>query len=150
MYTVYSRCLGSFQHCSYTPVCRNVLNLYFCIFQLYHSPPKECIVYSVYCLVSGTLQNRLSHHHPIFHFSNILCSDDAAKTILKQHYNFSKSNLERFIEVFSGRVHNFSTVDKDFNAFQKIFTNAMDESCKLDKPKTTKRNIVSLCCFRFI
>ena len=52
-------------------------------------------------LISGTLQNRLSHHHPIFHFSNILCSDDAAKTILKQHYDFSKSNLERFIEVFS-------------------------------------------------
>ena len=80
-------------------------------------------------LISGTLQNRLSHHYPIFHFSNIVCSDDAAKTILKQNYNFSKSNLENFVDVFSEKVHNFSIVDNDFQTFQKIFTDVMDETC---------------------
>ena len=65
------------------------------------------------------------------------------KTSLKQHYNFSKSNLENFVEVLSERVQNFSIVDNDFKAFQKIFTGVMDETCKLDKPKTTKRNNVN-------
>ena len=91
----------------------------------------------------GTLENRLSHHNPIFHFSNILCSDEAVKTSLKQHYNFSKSNLENFVEVLSERVQNFSIVDNDFKAFQKIFTDVLDETYKLDKPKTTKRNNVN-------
>ena len=38
---------------------------------------------------------------------------------------------------------NFSTAENDFKTFVEIFTSSMNTTCKLSKPKTTKRNSIN-------
>ena len=48
-------------------------------------------------IVSGTLSDKISHHLPIFHFSNIICKDDCRKVKSVQYYEFCKSNVDNKI-----------------------------------------------------
>ena len=94
-------------------------------------------------LLSGTLSESNSHHLAVFQFSKILYDSDDRKNKLIQHYNFCRSNLENFTAKLSEVTRNFSTNEHDFNTFNELFMAIMNSTCKLTKPKTTKRNNIN-------
>ena len=97
----------------------------------------------------GTISDKLSHHLPVFQFSklsNPKDKEDNDKMI--QYYDYSNSNLDKFNELLSPRVQEFQdylastneTCDETFDMFTTMFKTTLDEACKLNKPKVTKRN----------
>ena len=94
-------------------------------------------------IVSGTLSDKISHHLPIFHFSNIICKDDCKKVKSVQYYEFCKSNVDKFVEKLSNDTENLIPDESNFREFCTLFNNSVDETCKLIKPKTTRRNNVN-------
>ena len=57
-----------------------------------------------------------------------------------QYYNFSKANISKFVKKLSTNTVELHTNESpEFSAFSNIFHDALDETCKLDKPKTSKR-----------
>ena len=88
---------------------------------------------------SGTLPgHRIGDHIPIFEISNLNMpkSINSAKTY--QVYEFSNSNLEKFNSCLE---LNFSSLipSTNFAEFNYIYKTTLDECCKLEKPKETKR-----------
>ena len=100
-------------------------------------PSQENVV------VSGIFSESVSHHSPIFQFSDIAYVTDNAKNQHVQYYDFFRSNIECFIKKLSEVTSNFSTAENDFKTFVDIFTSSMNTTCKLSKPKTTKRNNIN-------
>ena len=93
-------------------------------------------------LASGTISDKINHHLPIFHFSNIIYNSTCSEQKHTQYYNFSKSNLALFVDKLDEATQNF-IVDDNFQAFQDVFTKTMDDTCKLSVPKTSKRNNIN-------
>ena len=93
-------------------------------------------------ILSGTISEKISHHLPIFQFSNIIFSKNCEKQTHTQYYNFSRSNLDLFTKNLEEATNDF-VVDENFSAFHEIFTKTMDDACKLKTPKTSKRNNIS-------
>ena len=60
-----------------------------------------------------------------------------------QFYEFCKSNVDKFIEKLTNVTENFISDESNFLEFCTLFNNSIDETCKLSKPKTSKRNIVN-------
>lgn len=91
-------------------------------------------------LKSGTITNKLSHHSPIFQFSE-LQSSKLNPPPIKQFYEFSKSNIDKFLELLPENVtYPYGDVTPDFDKFVNGYQACLDRTCKLSTPKTTKRN----------
>ena len=62
-----------------------------------------------------------------------------------QYYSFSKENVENLIMDLESKVEIMTgnRTSPDFQAFFDMFSSAIDTHCKLEKPKTTKRNPVN-------
>ncbi|NRB82058.1 MAG: RNA-directed DNA polymerase, partial [Saccharospirillaceae bacterium] len=96
-------------------------------------------------ILSGTISERISHHLPIFQFSNLTCPSKNKDQKYTQYYNFSTSNIELFVKKLEQNTENLVVNEyfHNFSTFHDIFTNSVDETCKLDVPKTTKRNNIN-------
>ena len=94
-------------------------------------------------LVSGIFSESVSHHSPIFQFSNVVHVTDNARNQHVQYYDFSRSNIECFMKKLSEVTSSFYTAENDFKTFVDIFTSSMNTTCKLSKPKTTKRSNIN-------
>ena len=114
-------------HCK--PGCRDT-----CIDNILTNCPESIIA-------SGTIDESVSHHKPIFQISkmksNINCSDDE---IIPQYYDFSNSNIDKLILELQNnpkiQTHNFNS----FSEFLETFNDVLDNTCKLQNPKMSKRN----------
>ena len=91
-------------------------------------------------IVSGTLSDKISHHLPIFHYSNIICKDDCKRVKSVQYYEFCKSNVDKFAEKLTNDTENLIPDESNLREFCTLFNDSIDETCKLNKPKTTRRN----------
>ena len=61
--------------------------------------------------------------------------------IITQYYNYSSKNTQNFIiDLESRNLIGENPDEPDFSHFISEFTNAIDKTCKLEKPKISKRN----------
>jgi hypothetical protein len=96
---------------------------------------------------SGTIGDIGSNHSPIFSISHLNLNQKPTENAKQtQYYSFSKQNVDCLIndlEMASEQLLGPDPETPCFNSFFETFTDAVDKTCKLAKPKTTKRNAVS-------
>ena len=89
-------------------------------------------------LLSGTLINKVSHHFPIF---NIIQSRKVSHNNNHiQYYDYSNTKIDSFINELSQEFDHTSLPASNFNLFLDKFNTLLDKHCKLERPKTSKRN----------
>ena len=92
-------------------------------------------------IFSGTLSSLISHHRSIFQFSNISIlnsTDDCDIDKFTMYYDYSIKNMGKLCESLGPKLSDVK--EDDFSDFVNIFQNCVDETCKLETPKTSKRN----------
>ena len=87
--------------------------------------------------LTGTLLDNITHHYPIFQFSNLTCPQQHVEK-QKQFYDFRTSNIHSFVKELGPTLSNIIP-STNFSEFTDAFNNTLDKHCKLSKPKTTKR-----------
>jgi hypothetical protein len=91
-------------------------------------------------LLSGTIKDKLLHHLPIFQIIDWkITSKDKVKTI--QYYDYCNSNIENFVSSLDMELKD--NPPPEFSSFDKKFREIMDKTCKLDKPKCSKRTAMN-------
>ena len=94
------------------------------------------------CL-SGIIKDIGSHHSPIFSFMNLnLADSDIKSPIQMQEYSYSKKNLDALSQELNAELVDVYK-KLDFESFFLLFKNSIDQCCKLDKPRYSKRNPVN-------
>ena len=88
--------------------------------------------------LSGTVSDKIGDHLPIFEVTKILLTNDEKVEKQTQYYNFSNSNVNKFIEQLTPKISNLTPSTK-FSEFTDLYQSTLDGACKLDKPKLTKR-----------
>ena len=91
-------------------------------------------------LLSGTIEDKLSHHLPIFQITCIGDLQEATPSEYHtQYYDFRSSNIDKFVNELDNEV----TINQppNFDTFHNTFHTVLDKTCKLDKPKKSKRTI---------
>ena len=96
-------------------------------------------------MISGVLNCNISHHKPVFLLKETPVTTDSkrierAKVTL--HYNYSNANLDKLCEEIDRCIDQFHNECDTFDAFLCLFQDKIDASCKLETPKTTKRNSI--------
>ena len=90
-------------------------------------------------LLSGTLpENKLGDHSPIFEILKIVLPKANKSQKHFQLYDFSNSNLNKFTEELQTKISNLEP-SINFSEFTDLFSTTLDSTCKLAKPKETKR-----------
>ena len=98
---------------------------------------SDCVEYS------GTIDNGMKHHKPVFQISSIKTSEKVKEklktTIFYDYSNNHVDNLCYYLERNKNTMHAYSESFAEFNEFYQF---AIDKTCKLEKPKTTKRTSI--------
>ena len=91
-------------------------------------------------LVSGTIDNGSRHHKPVFQFSyiNTGISDIKDKVASKMYYDYSNKNIENFCSYLRTNLSDSSS-HNSFSNFIEFYESAIDNTCKLESPKVSKR-----------
>ena len=90
-------------------------------------------------MLSGTLINKVSHHFPIF--TTIKCNKNTQNSKYIQYYDYCNTNIESLIaELPTNDDNSYEQLISDFDHFSSVFNSLIDKHCKLEKPKTSKRN----------
>ena len=94
-------------------------------------------------LGSGKFTGKAKNHSPIFQISKIsnLSSKKQEKQKITIHYEYSNENIKKFVKLTGQKFA--SNIPDDIDCFLNLFHEAIDETCKLTKPKTTKRNFIN-------
>ena len=88
---------------------------------------------------SGTINEKISHHHPIFQIFESEITPINSKEKHTQHYDYCNSNVEKFVETLNTELGSY---ERDcFSTFIDKFNNALDKTCKLETPKHSKRTM---------
>ena len=90
-------------------------------------------------VLSGCISDQIGEHLPIFELTNIRLEDDLKKPKRLKIYDFSNANLNKFVAKLECDIAELHISNK-FSEFTELFGNALDYTCKLDKPKITKRD----------
>ena len=91
---------------------------------------------------TGSILDKLSHHLPIFQISHLDTGNSSIKQSEKhvQYYDFCNSNVDYFVSELSTHNPLFNNEpNEDFTHFISTFNDTLDKTCKLAKPKVTKR-----------
>ena len=95
---------------------------------------------------TGTITDKLSHHLPIFSFSNIesINKNSSEKADSTPQYDFCNANAEKFVDrvksVFSTSPEN----NYNFSGFAQAYTNLIDECClSLSKSKSKRTKTIN-------
>ena len=92
-------------------------------------------------IASGTIQESVSHHYPIFCICNQGTHTNSAKNeAITIHYDFSNENISKFVSEIGPELENMSDSKFMFSDFFDKFNKTLDKACKLEKPKISKRN----------
>ena len=95
------------------------------------------------CL-SGTISDSIGDHLPVFEISDISFEIPGKPKHIK-YYNYSNENLEKFsskLDSVLNEDHNPYIASNGFENFVNTFKGLLDSTCKLEKPKITKRSKV--------
>ena len=97
----------------------------------------------------GVLHCCISYHHPVFVLKEL--PDPIDPKLVEQekvtiHYNYSTANLDKLCQEIEQYIDQFHNECDTFDAFLCLFQDKIDASCKLETPKTTKRNSVARRC----
>ena len=90
-------------------------------------------------MLSGTLPgHKIGDHTPIFEFlkTELPKSEKQGKTL--KIYDFSNANLNKFVEQLSSNIPDL-VPSAQFSDFLNLFNQVLDNTCKLAKPKETRR-----------
>ena len=100
--------------------------------------------------VSGVLNEKIGHHHPIFVMSNINNSSSNDKVTYDEteiypiRFDFCNDNVEKFIEsAHASFVTNPLEYHSNFSEFTNQFNNILYSTCLCSVPHNSKRNIVN-------
>ena len=95
------------------------------------------------CHVSGVINDIGLNHSPIFSIFNLKLSSPDNKAALQiQEYSFSAKNIEALKQELNAELIDVYK-ELDFESFFQLFTNGIDQCCKLKKPKYSKRNPIN-------
>ena len=94
-------------------------------------------------ILTGSIPNHVSHHHPIFtiSFTTNTLSDHTDKITI--YYEYSQHNLSKLNEELKNKINKTTDPTSSFEAFDSTFSECLDKTCKLKKPKTSKRNRIT-------
>ena len=97
---------------------------------------------------SGVIKNCGSGHSPIYSMSKVdLIFQHRKKEKITQNYDFSHKNTDEFIKKLEENKDSLLSKDfsvpPDFSNFIQNFHKYLDETCKLDVPKTSVRNVIN-------
>lgn len=90
-------------------------------------------------ILSGTVEDSISHHKPIFHITTISHCHNTQKQAITQYYDYSNKKIDSFV----ADLASLSDTDKfgtTFSDFHMLFNSTIDKHFKLDKPRVSKRN----------
>ena len=90
-------------------------------------------------IFTGTIEESVSNHFSIFSFMNIELNQ-TKKEPVAQHYEFSDSRTELFIESFKKSLDCNTSLNENFVQFLELYDSKIDEHFKLKNPKISKRN----------
>ena len=90
-------------------------------------------------IFSGTISEKISHHHPIFQIFECELTPINFKENYTQYYDYCNSNVEKFVETLSTELGNYTR--NCFGTFLNIFNEALDKTCKLETPKHSRRTM---------
>ena len=90
-------------------------------------------------LASGRISGKSKNHSPVFQISKIATSSqqNIEKMKVTNYYEYSNKNIKDFVHTLQNDLYGASIYK--FNDFTELFQNAVDKTCKLSKPKTSKR-----------
>ena len=91
-------------------------------------------------LLSGTISDTIGDHMPVFEISNIHFADNVEKDKFVKYYDYSNKNVNEFVKKLGHELSNHE-ITENFSEFTNIFQKSLDSTCKLEKPKTTRRTI---------
>ena len=98
---------------------------------------------------TGTLSDKLSHHHPIFALSNlelhdpIYCENEDS-VINMPYYDFTNHNVETFIEKTKETFSTSPEYNYNFSGFAAAYTDIIDECCLCTgKPKSKRTSTIN-------
>ena len=92
-------------------------------------------------ILSGTLKLCISHHLAVFQISEGIVPHDVKPSNNVQYYNYCNSNIENFKNELKDELLN--NPPNTFGKFATSFHTKLDQSCKLDKPKCSKRTALT-------
>ena len=90
-------------------------------------------------IFSGTLLDNINHHLPIFQFSAIESPTKDNSEKITQYYEYSNNNILKFLSELRKKLDGLTPSIK-LDEFTNAFETALNDTCKLSKPKVTKRN----------
>ena len=88
--------------------------------------------------LSGTVSDKIGDHLPIFELTKIMQIGNEKLEKQTQYYNFSNANVNKFVEQLGTKISNLKP-STNFSDFTDLYDSTLDDTCKLDKPKLTKR-----------
>ena len=94
-------------------------------------------------IASGTIMSD-SHHKPIFQISHVKSNKGSsiAHQQTKIYYDYSHHNVEKLCDFLLESTENMNNIE-NFEEFNNFFTDAIDQTCKLDVPRVTKRTSIT-------
>ena len=95
---------------------------------------------------TGTITDKLSHHLPIFSFSNIECINKhkCEKADSTLQYDFCNANAEKFISRVKSVFSTTPEYNYNFSGFAQAYTNLIDECClTLSKSKSKRTKTIN-------
>ena len=89
--------------------------------------------------LSGCISDSIGDHCPIFELTNIKFEKEQANDKVLKLYEFSNENLNKFTNKLKDEL-SLHTTDHNFSDFISTFSEVLDSSCKLERPKLSRRN----------
>ena len=94
--------------------------------------------------ISGTIEDRVSHHLPLvlvcdILYDNALDPTNSTGPKTSYRYNFSQANISTLQDKTIGIVNEHLNIN-NFEGFMSDFNEAIDKSCKEECSLTSKRN----------
>ena len=87
---------------------------------------------------SGSISTCISHHHAVFHiFKSPLVSNEAHEQKYTQYYDYCGTNVDHFVKALDNDLLN--RPPENFTDFVSVFNQQLDNACKLEQPKCSKR-----------
>ena len=88
--------------------------------------------------LSGTIDLLTNDHLAVFEITNVSTKTEPKQEKHVRFYEYSNKNLEQFVKKLESDLNNIDSIN-EFSEFTEIFHGALDSTCKLLRPKTTKR-----------
>ncbi|KAL5258808.1 hypothetical protein ACHWQZ_G009312 [Mnemiopsis leidyi] len=90
-------------------------------------------------IATGTLKDHITHHSPIFQIFNRKLESTRNNLKFKQYYDYCQSNIDKFLNILENDLAN--NIIGNFTEFHEIYKKGIDKTCKLERPKCSKRTV---------